>query len=121
MAATPPPKAPPRRQARPPLWSLRTTLPAGTSRLLSASSIAVLFSVWCVLSYVHVTRNGESTPLVPHFFLPSPDQVLKSLFFLIFEKDLLPAVGVSALRIVKAFGLSLAVALPLGIMMGSFD
>jgi NitT/TauT family transport system permease protein len=70
---------------------------------------------------VQVTRNGESTPLVPHFFLPAPDQVLKSLFFLIFEKDLLPAVGVSALRIVKAFGLSLAVALPLGILMGSFE
>lgn len=118
MAAS---KAPARQRARPPLWSLRTSLPTGTGRLLSASSIAVLLGVWCVLSYVHVTRNGESVPLVPHFFLPAPDQVLKSLFFLIFEKELLQAVGVSALRIAKAFGLSLAVALPLGIAMGSFE
>jgi NitT/TauT family transport system permease protein len=115
------PKPPARKQATPPLWSLRTPLPAGTGRLLSLTSLAVLLGVWCVLSYVHVVRNGESVPLVPHFFLPAPDQVLKSLFFLIFEKDLLQAVGVSALRIAKAFGLSLAVALPLGIAMGSFE
>lgn len=116
-----PPKPPARKRATPPLWSLRTPLPAGTGRLLSLTSLAVLLGVWCVLSYVHVERNGESVPLVPHFFLPAPDQVLKSLFFLIFEKDLLQAVGVSALRIAKAFGLSLAVALPLGIAMGSFE
>lgn len=116
-----PQKPPARKQATPPLWSLRTTLPAGTARLLSLSSLGFLLGVWCVLSYVHVTRNGESVPLVPHFFLPAPDQVLKSLFFLIFEKDLLQAVGVSGLRIAKAFGLSLAVALPLGILMGSFE
>ncbi|MEW6432712.1 MAG: ABC transporter permease [Myxococcota bacterium] len=116
-----PPKLSARKQARPPLWSLRMPLPAGTGRLLSLTSLAVLLGVWCVLSYVHVERDGQSAPLVPHFFLPAPDQVLKSLFFLIFEKELLQAVGVSALRIAKAFGLSLAVALPLGIAMGSFE
>jgi NitT/TauT family transport system permease protein len=88
---------------------------------LSLSSLAVLFLVWCGLSYIHVTRNGESVPLVPHFFLPAPHDVVKSLLYLIFEKDLMEAVGVSALRILKAFGLSLAVALPLGILMGSFE
>jgi NitT/TauT family transport system permease protein len=115
------PKPPARKQATPSWWSLRTPLPASTGRLLSLTSLAVLLGVWCVLSYVHVERNGESVPLVPHFFLPAPDQVLKSLLFLAFEKDLLQAVGVSALRIAKAFGLSLAVALPLGIAMGSFE
>ena len=74
-----------------------------------------------MLSYVHVQRGELSQPLVPSFFLPPPHEVVKSLLYLIFEKDLLHAVGVSALRIVKAFGLSLAVALPLGIAMGSFD
>jgi NitT/TauT family transport system permease protein len=115
------PKPPARKQATSPWWRLRTPLPASTGRLLSLTSLAVLLGVWCVLSYVHVERNGESVPLVPHFFLPAPDQVLKSLLFLAFEKDLLQAVGVSALRIAKAFGLSLAVALPLGIAMGSFE
>ncbi|MBI5477226.1 MAG: ABC transporter permease [Deltaproteobacteria bacterium] len=116
-----PAKAPPRPRAKPSLWALRTPVPPGTGRLISALSLGVLFGTWCVLSYVHVTRNGESVPLVPHFFLPAPDQVLKSLFYLTFEKGLMSAVGVSALRIVKAFALSLAVALPLGIAMASFD
>lgn len=114
-------KPPVRKRAKTSLWAIRAPIPATASRVLSFSAIAVLLIAWCVLSYVHVDRNGESVPLVPHFFLPAPDQVLKSLFYLIFEKDLLQAVGVSALRILKAFGLSLAVALPLGIAMGSFE
>jgi NitT/TauT family transport system permease protein len=58
---------------------------------------------------------------VPHFFLPAPDQVLKSLLYLFFEKDLGLAIATSALRIAKAIGLSIVVALPLGIAMGAFD
>lgn len=112
---------PKRQRARPSMWGLRTSLPEGTSRLVSLVSVAVLLGTWCVLSYVEVTRNGRAEPLVPHFFLPAPDQVLKSLLYLFFEKDLHVAIGVSALRIGKAIGLSVAVALPLGIAMGSFD
>lgn len=107
--------------ARPSLWSLRSALPEGTARLVSLASVVVLLAAWCVLSYVEVTRNGAQEPLVPHFFLPAPDQVLKSLLYLFFEKDLHLAIGVSGLRIVKAIGLSIVVALPLGIAMGSFD
>lgn len=114
-------KAPARARARPSLWALRSSIPAGPARLTSFISVGSLVLAWCALSYIHVERGGEMVPLVPHFFLPAPDQVIKSLFYLIFEKDLLQAVGVSAIRIGKAFGLSLAVALPLGIAMGSFE
>lgn len=113
------PRARPKNRAS--LWALRSSIPAGPGRLASIISVVILAGAWCVASYVQVSRNGETVPLVPHFFLPSPDEVLRGLFYLVFEKDLLPAVGVSALRIVKAFGLSLAVALPLGIAMGSFE
>jgi NitT/TauT family transport system permease protein len=102
-------------------WALRTTLSPTRARLISGASIAVLLLVWCVLSYVEVTRDGELQALVPHFFLPAPDQVVKSLLYLFFEKDLGAAIAVSGLRIAKAIGLSLLVALPLGIAMGSFD
>lgn len=111
----------PRPKARPSLWALRSNIPAGPGRVASLLSVSVLIAAWCAVSYIHVQRGGESVPLVPHFFLPAPDEVIKSLFYLIFEKDLLQAVGVSAIRIAKAFGLSLAVALPLGIAMGSFE
>ncbi|MBM4777935.1 MAG: ABC transporter permease [Archangiaceae bacterium] len=112
---------PKRQAARPSLWALRTAIPQGTARLISLVSIAILIGTWCVLSYVTVTRNGEPEPLVPHFFLPAPDQVLKSLLYLFFEKDLGLAIATSGLRIAKAIGLSIVVALPLGIAMGSYD
>jgi NitT/TauT family transport system permease protein len=111
----------PRKVARPALWALRSPIPKGIGRLASLTSVGVLISAWCALSYIQIEREGQMGPLVPHFFLPAPDQVIKSLFYLIFEKELLGAVGISALRIVKAFGLSLAVSLPLGIAMGSFE
>jgi len=111
----------PKRQAKAPLWGLRTSVPKGTARLISFISVAVLLSAWCVLSYVEVTRDGQPGPLVPHFFLPAPDQVLKSLLYLFFEKDLGGAIAVSGLRIAKAIALAIAVALPLGIAMGAFD
>lgn len=110
-----------RRTATPSLWGLRTPVPVGKARLISVVSVVVLLAAWSVLSYVEVTRDGKVDALVPHFFLPAPDQVLKSLLYLFFEKDLHLAIGVSALRIVKAIGLSVLVALPLGIAMGSFD
>ena len=112
---------PKRQAARPSLWALRTAIPQGTARLISLASIAILVGTWCVLSYVQVTRNGDPEPLVPHFFLPAPDQVLKSLLYLFFEKDLGLAIATSGLRIAKAIGLSILVALPLGIAMGAFD
>ena len=103
------------------LWRVRSPIPTGTGRLLGVASVVLVASAWCICSYVHVTRNGESVPLVSHFFLPSPDEVLRGLLYLVFEKGLLQAIGTSALRIVKAFGLSIAVAVPLGIAMGSFE
>lgn len=112
---------PKREVAKPSLWGLRTSVPQGTARLISIVSLLVLVAAWCVLSYVEVTRDGKTEALVPHFFLPAPDQVLKGLLYLFFEKDLHLAIGVSALRIAKAIGLSIVVALPLGIAMGSFD
>ncbi len=108
-------------RAKAPLWAIRSAVPTGTGRLLSVASLGVIMLGWCVLSYVEVNRDGTPGPLVPAFFLPAPHEVVKSLLYLTFEKDLLSAVGVSTLRIIKAFGLSLAVAMPLGILMGSFD
>jgi NitT/TauT family transport system permease protein len=113
----------PRRTASPPLWGLRSNIPATTAKLLGASSVALLLLVWCVLSYVRVDRGAASgpEPLVSHFFLPPPGEVVRSLLYLFFEQNLLSAVWTSLQRILIAFGLSVAVALPLGILMGSFE
>ena len=104
------------------LWALRAPIPKATGQLLAASSVALVLLVWCVLSYVQVNKGGaQPEPLVSHFFLPPPDEVLRGLLYLMFEQGLLPAVGTSILRILKAFALSVAVAVPLGIFMGSFE
>jgi NitT/TauT family transport system permease protein len=108
-------------RARRPLWGLRAPIEENVGRLLGLSSVALLFLVWCVLSYVQVERGGKTVPLVSHFFLPPPDEVLRSLLYLFFNQGLLGAVGVSVVRILKAFALSVGVALPLGILMGSFE
>ena len=113
----PVPAPAPRRRAVVPLWSLRSRIPQAKGRLLGFSSVALVFATWCILSYVKM--GGK--PLVSHFFLPPPDEVIRSLLYLIFEKELLGAVMVSTVRILIAFGLSIAVAIPLGIAMGSFE
>lgn len=104
------------------LWVLRASIPEGAARLLAVSSVALVLVVWCLLSYVQVDKGaGKPEPLVSHFFLPPPDQVFQGLLYLLFNQGLLSAVGVSVVRILKAFALSVAVALPLGILMGAFE
>ena len=85
------------------LWALRSPIPRGTGRLLAASSLGLVLLAWAVCSYVQVNRGQGPVPLVSHFFLPSPDEVVKSLLYLIFEKQLMQAVGISTLRILLAF------------------
>lgn len=82
------------------------------SRILLAPVAPVLVLVaWSVLSF-----GG----IVPPDFLPSPVEVLRGGLQLFFEHDLLRSIGISSGRIVFAFGLSAAVAVPLGIFMGAF-
>lgn len=121
MRTEPARPAAPRRKAQPPLWGIRSAIPPGTARLLSLGSVVALVGIWCALSYLTVDRGRGPEPLVSHFFLPPPGEVVKSLLYLTFDRGLLGAVWVSAVRILKAFGLSVAVALPLGILMGAFE
>lgn len=112
-----PSKAP----AAPPLWALRQAISPGRARLLSGITLVVLFGAWCVASYVTTAGPNGPTPLVPTYFLPAPDEVLKGLLVLFFDQDLTHHVLASVWRVTQALGLSLAIALPLGIGMGSFD
>lgn len=109
-------------RAKPSLWSVRAPLPASTGRLLGAASLLLVAAAWCALSYVQVSDGHDGTkPLVSHFFLPAPDEVLKSIFLLTFDHGLASAILTSTLRILKAFALCIAVSLPLGIAMGTFE
>lgn len=73
---------------------------------------ALVLAVWCVLSYGELVRPG---------FLPSPTEVLRGTLELFFRYELADAIWVSTRRILLAFLLATAVALPLGILMGAFE
>jgi NitT/TauT family transport system permease protein len=93
------------------LFGLRTNLPQGASFALGLVSPIVLFGTWCGLSY-----GGFAPP----DFLPSPTEVLRGILQLFIEHDLWSAILISSRRIGLAFLLASALALPLGVLMGSF-
>jgi NitT/TauT family transport system permease protein len=72
---------------------------------------ALVLGLWCAISY-----GG----LAPADFLPSPTEVLRGTLQLFIQYDLFSAILVSTRRILLAFLLASALALPLGILMGAF-
>ncbi len=69
-----------------------------------------------VLAWELVSRGGG----VSEKFLPAPSVVLATLWTMIFERDLLYHAGVSTLRVWSAFLIAAVMAIPVGILMGSF-
>jgi NitT/TauT family transport system permease protein len=104
-------------------WALRSPISDERGRLLGLASVGLVLAAWCVCSYVTVNRGAASgpEPLVSHFFLPPPDEVVRSLIYLTAERGLFAAILTSVQRIAIAFGLAVLVAIPLGVAMGSFD
>src|SRR5712691_4848664 len=107
--AAPAPQAAPARQE---LLGIRAPVPEAWRVPIAVVPLLILLAAWSVASY-----GG----FVSRFFLPSPTDVLDGLVQLVVDQGLLKAVGVSTLRILAAFALSVAVAFPLGVLMGSFD
>lgn len=76
----------------------------------------VVFAAALLVLWEAVSRSG----LVPPAFLPAPSIVAVTLVEMILGRDLLWHAGVSTLRVWGAFLLAAAMAIPIGIMMGSF-
>ncbi len=94
------------------ILGLRTNLSQGDSFVLGLVSPVLLFGAWCGLTY-----GGYAPP----DFLPSPTEVLRGILQLFIEYDLWGAILVSSRRIGIAFLLASAIAVPLGVLMGSFE
>jgi NitT/TauT family transport system permease protein len=80
-------------------------------RSLAGAGVFAFFALWCVLSY-----GG----LVPRIILPSPTDVLRAFPVLHFEEALVRSAVASLYRVFAGFLLSAAVAIPLGLLMGTF-
>lgn len=94
------------------ILGLRTNLSQGASFALGLVSPTVVLGAWCGLTY-----GGFAPP----DFLPSPTEVLRGILQLFIEHDLWGAILISSRRIGIAFLLASAVAVPLGVLMGSFE
>jgi NitT/TauT family transport system permease protein len=81
------------------------------ARALAASGIALFFGVWCVLSYADI---------VPTAVLPSPSEVLLAFPVLHFEEALVRSAVMSLYRVMAGFALAALVAIPLGLLMGTY-
>lgn len=79
--------------------------------LIGTASTLALLLVWEAAS-----RSG----VYAERFLPAPTTVLATLWTMITERNLMYHAGVSMLRVWTAFAIAAAMAVPIGILMGSF-
>lgn len=86
---------------------------SSTQRFVSSIGIwAVFFGVWIIL-----TNFG----LVNELLVPSPQKVFSTTYRLFAEGGFLSDVLISIWRVLAAFALACAVAIPLGVLMGTFS
>jgi NitT/TauT family transport system permease protein len=94
------------------LFALRTPLPRTTGTALGFVMPALVLGVWCGITY-----GG----LAPPDFLPTPTEVVRGTLQLFIDYNLWGAILTSTRRILTAFLLASAIALPLGVLMGAFE
>src|SRR5262245_24577384 len=90
---------------------VREVVSNARARTLALAGIVSFFGAWAVLSY-----GG----IVPGVILPSPTDVLKAFPVLHFEEALVRSAMMSLYRVLAGFALSAVVAIPLGLLMGTY-
>jgi len=90
---------------------IRESVTQATARQLALAGVATFVAVWCGLTY-----GG----LMPRVILPSPTQVLRAFPYLHEEEALVRSAGYSLYRVTMGFALSGLVAIPLGLLMGTY-
>jgi NitT/TauT family transport system permease protein len=93
-------------------FALRAPLPRSISLWLGLVAPVGVLVVWCVVTY-----GG----LAPPDFLPSPTEVVRGTLQLFMQYELGSAILISTRRIALAFFLAAGLALPIGVLMGSFE
>jgi NitT/TauT family transport system permease protein len=93
------------------LFGVRQKLSPQADFLFGLAGIAVVLTVWCVLTY-----GGHIKPL----FLPTPTAMWESIVEFQQKDWLLPAIVRSTARVIKSLLLVIAIGVPIGILMGAF-
>jgi NitT/TauT family transport system permease protein len=92
--------------------SLRGTINRTQTIVLGLLGVIFLFALWEIAHHL--------TPEHKQKFLPSVGQVTSKVYYLFTEKGYLADVGKSVYRIYLSFFIACLVAIPLGVLMGSF-
>jgi NitT/TauT family transport system permease protein len=91
-------------------WAVRGELSKTSLTVLAATGFLLPFLAWMIVS---------TSGLVDGVFLPTPPQVLRAVRTWALEGDLFSDIGISIARVYGGFALSVVIALPLGIALGS--
>ncbi|MBX9863199.1 MAG: ABC transporter permease [Hyphomicrobium sp.] len=101
---------PPNRR-RPRLWAIRGTLSSKTYAAIAVLGIALPFLLWIGLL---------SLGAVPKLFMPAPIEVVGRFANWVTNEGFAADLWISVQRVTLGFALSLAIALPLGLLCGTF-
>ena len=93
------------------LWSIRLAIPRRSYGLLALAGLVLPLLAWALL-----TAFAGVSPV----FLPGPHKVLQRIFSWAMDDDLLGDAAISTLRVVSGWALSALLALPLGLLIGSW-
>lgn len=96
-------------------FQIRGTTSGGASIILGAIPLLVIVGVWWYLTRGAVVEERIISPVT----LPSPGEVIQAVPSLISRANLLDGILASFRRVAVGFLIAVAVALPLGIAMGS--
>ncbi len=97
-------------------WKIRRPVPRAWVVVLGAVPILLTLALWYLL-----TRGPAEERVLSPVILPSPAEVVRSFPPLWFERALSRSVVTSFLRVLVGFLVGAALAVPLGIYMGSFE
>jgi NitT/TauT family transport system permease protein len=96
---------------KPRLFEFNRPISAASTFMLALAAWVVFFGLWEIAVLMRLTNA---------ILLPGPVKVLTSFVELFAEKDYLADIGMSLYRVVVSFALACLLAIPLGILMGTF-
>ncbi len=106
-----PAAAPPAKARRQRWFEYHKPIPLSWTLTLGVAVWVIFFGLWELAA----ARGWINT-----LFMPPPHRVLSTLYTMIAERGFLFDIGTSIYRILVSFALACAIAIPLGILMGSF-
>ncbi len=99
------------RTARPGAWSIRGPMGQRQYWMLAAAGLLIPFASWWLLA---------SSEVIPKVFMPGPQDVWMRALSWLYEDGLAADALISITRVFVGWGLSLLIALPLGLMIGTY-